>query len=78
MKHDGHLRTRRKCRKHELQGSVFWFLNLGGDLCPIVFAPVLFVQILNKSITKFIKGGDWGLDRRGCRIDLCMLVLAFL
>ena len=24
IKHDGHLRTRGKCRKHELQASVFY------------------------------------------------------
>ena len=24
IKHDGHLRTREKCRKHELQVSVFY------------------------------------------------------
>ena len=36
IKHNGHLRTRGKCRKHELQASVFYisrvFSNVGSVL----------------------------------------------
>ena len=28
IKHDGHLRTQEKCRKHEPQGSVFYIYRV--------------------------------------------------
>ena len=31
IKHDGHFRTREKCRKHELQASVFYIFCV----CPV-------------------------------------------
>ena len=32
IKHDGHLRTRRKCRKHEPQASVFYISRVSSNV----------------------------------------------
>ena len=53
IKHDGHLRPQRKCRKHELQVSVFCistFLEYRGNV-------VFYVKYSDKT---------WVFDQSGC------------
>ena len=36
IKHDGHLRTRRKCRKHEPQASVFYISRVFSNVMSVL------------------------------------------
>ena len=37
IKHDGHLRTQGKCRKHELQASVFYISRVFTNVRSVLF-----------------------------------------